>query len=111
MYSQLAKEIYLIKVQNRMYLSQILSLTELGRFKVKCYLPLSLSQRAGVIGPFGMNTKAEEIVQELKVNGSENVKVERLLKRIVKSNSHNTNKSHISNKRSSRENCSHAGDI
>ena len=76
----LQKKIYIIKLQNRTYLSQILSLTELGKFKVKCYFPLSLSQRAGVIGPFGMNTKAEEIVQELKDNGYENVKVERVLK-------------------------------
>ena len=61
----LQKKIYVIKVKSNRYLKDILKMTQLGDFKIKCSSPATMTQKAAVTGPFGTNTKPEKIQEEL----------------------------------------------
>ncbi|KAF2356681.1 Endonuclease/exonuclease/phosphatase [Trinorchestia longiramus] len=60
--------------------SELLKITEIGPWKVKCRLPASQSPSVGVIGPFGADTSNEDLTEALKEAGFKGALAERIFK-------------------------------
>ncbi|KAF2347399.1 hypothetical protein FHG87_021847 [Trinorchestia longiramus] len=60
--------------------SELLKITELGPWKVKCRLPANQSTSVGVIGPFGEDTSNENLTGTLKEAGFNEAVAERIFK-------------------------------
>lgn len=61
-------------------LSELLSVTQLGSWKVRCRLPQNRSLTVGVIGPVGEDTTDEEITSALVASGHVGAVASRILK-------------------------------
>ena len=61
-------------------LTQLLQVTKLGSWSVKCRLPLNQTMCSGVIGPFGEDISDEELTAALKESGHKDVSAARILK-------------------------------
>ncbi|KAF2354476.1 hypothetical protein FHG87_014765 [Trinorchestia longiramus] len=60
--------------------SELLKITEIGPWKVKCWLPANQSTSVGVIGPFGKGTSNEDLTGALKEAGFNGAVAERIFK-------------------------------
>ncbi|KAF2354910.1 Zinc finger CCHC-type [Trinorchestia longiramus] len=60
--------------------SELLKITEIGPWKVKCRLPASQSTSVGFIGPFGEGTSNEDLTEALKEAGFNGAVAERIFK-------------------------------
>ncbi|KAF2348766.1 hypothetical protein FHG87_020480 [Trinorchestia longiramus] len=60
--------------------SELLKITEIGPWKVKCRLPASQSTSVRVIGPFGEDTSNEDLTEALKEAGFKGALAERIFK-------------------------------
>ncbi|KAF2355595.1 Zinc finger CCHC-type [Trinorchestia longiramus] len=72
----------LLVTMDRYYedLSELLKITEIGPWKVKCQLPASQSTSVGVIGPFGKDTSNEDLTEALKEAGFNRAVAEEIFK-------------------------------
>ncbi|KAF2348467.1 hypothetical protein FHG87_020777 [Trinorchestia longiramus] len=60
--------------------SELLNITDIGPWKVKCWLPTSQSTSVGIIGPFGEDTSNKDLTEALKVAGFKGAVAERIFK-------------------------------
>ncbi|KAF2356011.1 hypothetical protein FHG87_013230 [Trinorchestia longiramus] len=60
--------------------SELLKITEIGPWKVKCRLPASQSISVGAIGPFGEDTSNEDLTEALNEAGFNGAVTERIFK-------------------------------
>ncbi|KAF2348053.1 hypothetical protein FHG87_021189 [Trinorchestia longiramus] len=59
---------------------ELLKITEIGPWKVKCRFPANQSTSVGVIGPFGEDTSNEDLTEALKEAGFKGALAERIFK-------------------------------
>lgn len=79
----LKRQIQIIKIQNINLIPDILKITNIGEYKVKCQIPYaqaSLIYRDGVIGPFGVDTEPELVQELLMEGGFTGLRVTRIMK-------------------------------
>jgi hypothetical protein len=69
-----------IKGKDNKLIQQLLEIKEIGNQPVQCRLPKEYTYSCGVIGPIGMYTTAEEIVEDMEINGYINPEAIRLTK-------------------------------
>ena len=73
-----AKGIQIIHYEDHTKTEELLKITKMGNFDVKCYIPKSESFKIGMIGPIELDIEEEEIVQLLIEQGFNNSKAQRL---------------------------------
>lgn len=78
----LRKNLVILKLRptNQVKLNELLKISSIGDWKVKCKTPNSQQVSYGVIGPIGADTPENEITEELKVNGYNVKETKRLTK-------------------------------
>ncbi|KAF2343564.1 hypothetical protein FHG87_025680 [Trinorchestia longiramus] len=62
------------------YPSELLKITEIGPWKIKCRLPANQSTSLGIIGPFGEDTSNEDLTEALKEAGFNGAVAEQIFK-------------------------------
>lgn len=69
-----------IKGKDEFLIRKLLEINEIGNQTVQCRIPKEHTYSCGVIGPVGIYTTAEEIVEDLESNGYINPEAVRLIK-------------------------------
>ena len=77
--TNLSKGIQIVTIKNRSKLTELLAITNLGGYEVRCFRSTPWTYKVGLIGPIEMDVNETEIVELLSELGYKNSKAERFV--------------------------------